>query len=332
MILTLSRAMEILITGGAGFIGSHLVEKILSESDDNVVIYDNFSFGSSENIKDLTDNDRIEAVEGDILNENDVRKYVDSADRIFHLAAVAGVGNVVSNPIKTLEVNIDGTRNVLSAAAEDSTPTFIPSTSDIYGKSTSVPFSEDADRVMGPTTVPRWAYATAKVLDEYFARGYNDQDDLPVVIGRPFNIAGPRQRSQPGTVIPTFVELALENEPITVYGDGTQTRSFTHVEDAVDAIYHLMMTEDAYGEAFNIGTKSRISMLELAELIVELTDSNSSVETVPYEEVYEREFDDPPHKEPDISKLQSTIDYEPQNSLKDIIEDVIEESVEQITV
>jgi len=323
--------MEILITGGAGFIGSHLVEKILSESDDNIVVYDNFSSGSPDNIKNLDDDNRIETVEGDILNESDVREHVKRADQVFHLAAVAGVGNVVSNPIKTLEVNIDGTRNVLSAAAEDATPTFIPSTSDIYGKSTAVPFSEDDDRLMGPTTVPRWAYATAKVLDEYFARGYNDQDDLPVVIGRPFNIAGPRQRSQPGTVIPTFVELTLKDEPITVYGDGTQTRSFTHVEDAVDAIYHLMTTEEAYGEAFNIGTKNRVTMLELAERIVELTDSNSSVETVPYEEVYEREFDDPPHKEPDISKLQSTIQYEPQYSLDDIITDVIEESKKQVT-
>jgi len=229
-----------------------------------------------------------------------------------------------TNPIKTLEVNIDGTRNILSAAAENSTPIFIVSTSDIYGKSTDVPFSEDSDRVLGPTNVSRWAYASAKVMDEYFARGYNQHDDLPVVIGRPFNVAGARQSSQPGTVIPTFVEQALNDEKIRVFGDGTQTRSFTHVEDTVRAIHRLMNTEDAYGEAFNIGAINRVSMLELAQIIVEKVNSDSSIETVPYDEVYDREFDDPPHKEPDISKIQSTIQYDPKYSLDDIIDDVVE--------
>jgi UDP-glucose 4-epimerase len=316
--------MKNLITGGAGFIGSHLTERILSETEDTVVIYDTFSSGALGNIEHLSETPRITVVDGNILEKEELKQVARNTDRIYHLAAVAGVGNVVSDPVKTLRVNIDGTRNVLAAAAENSTPTFIPSTSDIYGKSPDVPFTEDGDRLMGPITVPRWAYANAKALDEYFAQGYNRKHGLPVVIGRPFNIAGPRQLSNPGTVIPTFVKHALDDEPISVYGDGTQTRSFTHIDDAVRAIHRLMTNKETYGDTYNIGTEGRISMLELAETIVNRTNSNSTIETVPYEEVYDREFEDPPHKEPDISKLQATIDYEPRNSLVDIVDDVIE--------
>jgi len=316
--------MSILITGGSGFIGSHLVDNLLDETSDEILVLDDFSTGDAGNLDHL-DTDRVETRDGDVRDIDTVRDTVGDADTVYHLAAAVGVQNIVENPLNSLKTNLEGTENVLEAAAEDGTPVFLASSSEVYGKSESVPFSETDNAVYGPTTTPRWGYATAKAVDEFLALAYHDEHDLRVVMGRYFNIVGPRQTGQYGMVIPTFVEQALAGEDLTVYGDGTQTRSFTHVADAVEITHELLTTEEAHGEIFNIGAPEPTSINDLAERVIELVDSDSSITHIPFEEVYGEDFEEPDEREPDVTKLRETIGWAPEADLKRILTDVIDE-------
>ncbi|PSP77010.1 nucleoside-diphosphate sugar epimerase [Halobacteriales archaeon QS_1_68_20] len=315
--------MTTLVTGGAGFIGSHLVDYVLAETADDVIVFDDFSTGRSGNLDHL-DDDRVQVREGDVRDAESVRAAVEDATVVYHLAAAVGVQNVVENPLSSLRTNLAGTENVLDAAAETGTPTFVASSSEVYGKSPDVPFSEDDDRVIGPTSTTRWGYATAKAADEFLALAYHEEVDLPVVVGRFFNIVGPRQSGRYGMVIPTFVEQALAGDPLTVYGDGTQTRSFTHVEDAVRAVYELTNTTSAHGDVFNVGEPEPTSINDLARRVVDLTGSDAEITHVPFEEVYGPDFEEPDRREPDVTKLRETIGWAPEADLDRILRDVIE--------
>jgi UDP-glucose 4-epimerase len=316
--------MKLAITGGSGFIGSHLTEFLISESNHEVVIYDNNYSGDQRNLSNVIHHGRLDIIQGDVLNKNHLSDSISDADRIYHLAAIAGVGNVISKQIETLRTNIDGTRNVLNIAAKNNIPLFIASTSDVYGKSGSVPFTEQSDRLMGPTTIPRWAYASAKVIDEYFALAYVKKYKLPVVIGRFFNVSGARQSKAPGTVIPTFVDRALSDKPIIIHGDGSQIRSFTHVNDAVRAMNELMLKPQDNVGIYNIGSENKISIINLANLVVEQSNSNSSYQFQSHDSVYGTNFEDSEEKVPDISKLKRTIGYKPSYSTAEIVQDVLD--------
>jgi len=317
--------MAILVTGGAGFIGSHLVEYLLENTNEKIIIFDDLSSGQRENIPHQYAEDQIEIRKENIKNKPEVETAVKSADTIYHLAAAIGVKKIVNNPLSSFETNLLGTKNILDSARKSNTPVFIASSSEIYGKSIDVPFSEDDDRVLGPVQSSRWSYATGKAADEFIAFSYNKEYNLPLVIGRFFNIAGPRQSGQYGHVIPRFVDQALSNKPITVYGDGSQTRSFTHVHDAVEIITSLMDSSEADGEVYNIGAKNPISIDELAKRIIELADSESKIEYIALEEVYGEDFEEPHHRYPDISKLESTLGFSPPNDLNKIIKNVLDE-------
>ncbi len=323
--------MTILITGGAGFIGSHLVDHLLAETTHDICVLDNVSTGSMTNLAHI-DTNRIELIEGDVQNTSLVADLSSNADIVYHLAAAVGVKRIVDNPISSLQTNLNGTENVLNAAATDNTPIFIASSSEVYGKSVDVPFSEDDDTVYGPTTSPRWGYATAKATDEFLALGHYKQHDLPVVVGRYFNIVGPRQTGQYGMVIPTFVDQALAGDDLTVYGDGTQTRSFTHVEDAVEITHELLSTSTTHGEVFNIGAPEPTSINDLAERIIELTDSSSDITYVPFAEAYDEDFEEPEQREPDTTKLRDTLGRDPSANLDRILRDVINERSNEVTV
>mgnify|MGYP000542531486 CR=1 FL=1 len=316
--------MVILVTGGGGFIGSHLIEYLLGETDESIVAFDNFSTGSRFNLDDVSSS-RVEIKTADIRDADAVEDAVRDATSVYHLAAAVGVKRVVENPLAALKTNLRGTENVLEAATMDETPVFVASSSEVYGKSESLPFSETDDRVLGPTHIPRWGYAAAKATDEFLALSYQQEHNLPVVIGRYFNIVGPRQTGEYGMVIPTFVDQALANEPITVYGDGTQSRSFTHVHDAVEMTYELLQTPAADGEVFNIGAPDPITINELANRIIDLAGSDSSISYVPFEEVYGDDFEEPDRREPDVTKLRETIGTAPTTDLDRILEDVISE-------
>lgn len=317
--------MATLVTGGAGFIGSHLVDHLLAETATDVIVLDDFSTGQRTNVADFEDQDRVEIRRGDVRDPETVRNAVADAREVYHLAAAVGVENVVDNPLESLRTNLVGTENVLEAAAKHGTPTFVASSSEVYGKSTAVPFSEDDDRVTGPPATTRWGYASAKATDEFLALAFHEEEDLPVVVGRFFNIVGPRQSGQYGMVIPTFVQQALAGDPLTVYGDGTQTRSFTHVRDAVEVVYELMNTTSARGDVFNVGAPEPTSINELGERVLELTASESEITHVPFDEVYGPDFEEPDEREPDVTKLRETIGWAPEANLDRILRDVIEE-------
>jgi len=316
--------MTVLVTGGGGFIGSHLVEHLLEETTEDVHVLDNFSTGVRSNIAHI-DDARLTVESGDIRDDKIVSDAVTDADSIYHLAAAVGVQKVVDDPLDALKTNLEGTENVLEAAADDGVPTFIASSSEVYGKSESLPFSEDGDRVLGPTSVPRWGYASAKAVDEFLGLAYYKQHGLPVVVGRYFNIVGPRQVGEYGMVIPTFVEQALAGEPLTVYGDGTQQRSFTHVADAVEATHELLETERAHGDVFNIGAPNPTPINELADRVLEHTGSESETIYTPFAEVYGEDFEEPDSREPDVSKLRETLGWAPEMDLDRILKDVIDE-------
>lgn len=317
--------MTILITGGGGFIGSHLANYLLTTTEHELILFDDFSTGRQKNIEHLKGDRRVTIQKQDIRNDDAVTAAVEKADQVYHLAAAVGVKKIVDNPLSSMRTNLRGTENVLEAAATDRTPTFVASSSEVYGKSEDVPFREDDDRVLGPTTTTRWGYATAKAADEFLALAHHEENELPVVVGRFFNIVGPRQSGEYGMVIPRFVEQALAGEQLTVYGDGTQTRSFTHVEDAVSAVQSLLSTDEAHGEIFNIGTPQPITINELAEKVIEQTDSDSEIEHIPFEQVYGEDFEEPTKRIPDTTKLEATLSQFPNTDLDQIINDVVRE-------
>ncbi len=315
--------MNYLITGGAGFIGSHLAEQLLSMGE-NVSIVDDLSTGSIENIEHLKKDPNFDYKIDTILNEPIVAELIDRADVIFHLAAAVGVKLIVESPVRTIETNIKGTEVVLNMAAKKKKKVFIASTSEVYGKGEDLPFNEDGDLVFGPTTKGRWSYACSKAIDEFLSLAYYREKKLPVVIVRLFNIVGPRQTGMYGMVVPTFVKQALLNHPITVYGDGNQSRCFTYVGDVVHAIIETVNNPDAVGQVFNIGSEDEISIRQLAELVKSKTNSNSEIVTIPYNKAYEEGFEDMQKRVPDLTKIRGLIGYEPKTNLNEILEIVID--------
>jgi len=315
--------MRVLITGGAGFIGSHLSEALLGAGH-QVHVLDNLSTGSISNIAHLKSHAGFSYDIDSVENEQLLAELIDSADVVFHFAAAVGVKLIVEQPVYTIETNVHGTEVVLKLANKKKKRVIVASTSEVYGKSVDVPFREDADLVMGPTTKHRWAYACSKAIDEFLALAYYKERKLPVIIVRFFNTVGPRQTGQYGMVIPNFVRQALAGEPITVFGDGTQRRSFTHVSDVVRALTALMVEPKAIGEVVNIGNVEEISMLGLAERVKAMTNSSSPIKLIPYDEAYESGFEDMPRRLPDLTKIRGMIGYEPTRNLDAILTDVIE--------
>jgi len=315
--------MRALITGGAGFIGSHLAEAMLAVGD-SVFVLDNLSTGSMENIVHLKGRAGFEYFIDSVENEGLLAELVDRADVIFHFAAAVGVKLIVEQPVRTIETNVHGTEIVLKHANKKKKLVVIASTSEVYGKSEDVPFREDSDLVLGPTPKHRWAYACSKAIDEFLALAYWKERQLPVIVVRFFNTVGPRQTGQYGMVIPNFVRQALAGEPLTVFGDGTQSRSFTHVADVVQALLKLVREPRAIGQVINVGTTGEISILKLAERVRELSGSKSAIKLVPYDEAYESGFEDMPRRVPDLSKITALIGYKPRFTLDDILSQVIE--------
>ncbi len=325
--------MRYLITGGAGFIGSHLTDRLI-ESGHHVHAYDNLSTGNLANVEQWADHEQFTLTVGNVLDRHTLEQCVEECDRIVHLAAAVGVKRVMDTPVETIQTNVGGTENVLELARHHDMKTLIASTSEIYGKAMQKEesldaLSEEDDWTLGATSKRRWAYACSKAMDEFLAKAYYDEYDVPVLCVRFFNTVGPRQSSRYGMVIPNFAERALADEPIQVHGDGTQTRCFTHVHDAIRAVLGLLDTPEAEGEVFNVGQTDEISIKDLAERVRELSDSSSEITYIPYEEVYGPGFEDMKRRTPDISKLQSTIHFEPEFSLEDILHDVINELTSQ---
>jgi UDP-glucose 4-epimerase len=314
--------MRILITGGAGFIGSHLSDALLAAGH-QVYVLDDLSTGSIDNIVHLKGRSGFHYTIDTVFNDSLVAELVDRADVVFHLAAAVGVKLIVQEPVHTIETNVHGTEVILRHAAKKKKLVFVASTSEVYGKSTSVPFREDADLVMGATTRHRWAYACSKALDEFLALAYWKEKKLPIIVCRFFNTVGPRQTGQYGMVVPTFVRQALAGDAITVFGDGTQQRSFTYVGDVVEALIKLMVEPRAIGQVFNLGNPEEVSILRLAERIKEYTGSKSSIRIIPYEEAYEAGFEDMPRRVPDLTKIRNLIGYEPKIGLDEIIRRVV---------
>ncbi|MBD0371753.1 MAG: GDP-mannose 4,6-dehydratase [Pyrinomonadaceae bacterium] len=315
--------MRVLITGGAGFIGSHLSDAYL-ERGDEVYVIDDLSTGSIENIQHLKNNPRFHYTIDSVHNQPIAAELVDRCDVIFHLAAAVGVKLIVESPVRTIETNVRGTEVMLNLANKKKKKMLIASTSEVYGLSTEVPFREDGHLVMGATTKGRWSYACSKAIDEFLALAYWREKKLPTIVVRLFNTVGPRQTGQYGMVIPTFVKQALAGRPITVYGDGTQSRCFGYVGDVVGALIRLMEHPQAVGQVFNIGSNEEVTIRELAEQVKALTNSNSEIIFVPYDEAYEEGFEDMPRRVPDITKVQALVGFRPQMSLDGILKSVIE--------
>jgi nucleoside-diphosphate-sugar epimerase len=312
-----------LITGGAGFIGSHLSEMLLDRGHD-VLILDNLSTGSIDNISHLKGRPGFEYFIDSVNNEPLLAELIDRSDVVFHFAAAVGVKLIVEQPVYTIETNVHGTEVVLKHANKKKKLVVIASTSEVYGKSVDFPFREDSDLVMGPTPKHRWAYACSKAIDEFLALAYWKERKLPVIIVRFFNTVGPRQTGQYGMVIPNFVRQALAGEPITVFGDGTQSRSFTHVADVVDALLKLVTEPKAVGEVINIGNIQEVTIMQLAERVRELSGSTSMIKCIPYEEAYESGFEDMPRRVPALQKVEELIGYAPKHGLDDILVQVID--------
>jgi UDP-glucose 4-epimerase len=313
--------MRALITGGAGFIGSHLAERLL-ESGDEVLLMDNLSTGSMENIRHLKKYDRMHYFLEPIENRHLLAELVDEADVIFHLAAAVGVRLIVESPVRTIETNVNGTQFVLEAACKKRKLVFTASTSEVYGKSTKVPFHEDADLVLGPTTKGRWSYAASKALDEFLALAYWKEKRQPVVIARLFNTVGPRQTGRYGMVMPTLVRQALDGAPLTIFGTGKQSRCFCDVRDSVEAILRLVANDRAVGEVTNVGNDSEVTIEGLAEVVRERTGSSSPVTYVPYERAYEAGFEDMQRRVPAIEKLERLTGFRPKTTLPEIVDRV----------
>lgn len=322
--------MRVLLTGGAGFVGSHLAERLLLDGH-GVSVIDDLSTGAMDNIAHLKGQPGFEYVIDSIMNERLTAELIDRADVVFHLAAAVGVKLIVEAPVRTIETNVHGTEIVLTHASKKGKLAVIFSTSEVYGKNTAVPFREDADLVMGPTFKHRWAYACSKAIDEFLALAYHRERQQPVIVVRLFNTVGPRQTGRYGMVIPTFVRQALSGEPITVYGDGTQTRSFTYVGDVVEGLTRLMVAPGAVGQVFNIGNTEEISILALAERIRAMTASRSPIVLIPYDEAYDAGFEDMPRRVPALEKIHALVGYQPTVGLDEILARVIAHEREILT-
>lgn len=314
--------MKFFLTGGAGFIGSHLSEELL-ERGHHVSVLDDLSTGSIENIAHLKAHPRFSYVIGSVTETRLTAELLDGADAVYHLAAAVGVKLIVESPVRTIETNIRGTEIVLELAAKKSKPVFVASTSEVYGKSADLPFREDGDLVLGPTTKGRWSYACSKAIDEFLALAYTREKKLPTVVGRLFNTVGPRQTGRYGMVIPTFVRQALRGEALTVYGDGTQSRCFCHVKDTVRALAELLVRPETVGEVYNLGNDEEVSMLGLAERVLARTGSRSSIELIPYDKAYEVGFEDMPRRIPSLEKTKGALGWQPERNLDQILDDVI---------
>jgi UDP-glucose 4-epimerase len=313
--------MKYLITGGAGFIGSHLTAALLNRGD-RVVVLDDLSTGDFKNLKEYTGNSNLEIVSGSILDVAVVDSFVAKVDHVLHLAAAVGVFNIVNNPLKSLETNIDGTENVLDACAKYAKPFFLTSSSEIYGKNTNVPLNEDSDRVVGSPLKSRWSYSEAKAIDESLAYFHHTQNNLPVRIVRLFNTVGPRQIGQYGMVVPRFVSAAINGETISVFGDGKQSRSFCHIDDVIEALLLVIDSPKAIGQVYNVGNNVEITIADLAKKVIEVTKSSSSIEFKPYAEAYGPGFEDLERRVPDISKIKAELGWAPKRDLTKVIEDI----------
>ncbi len=315
--------MRILITGGAGFIGSHLSDAYIARGDE-VFVIDDLSTGSFENIQHLKNHPRFHYTIDNVQNLPILAELVDQCDVIFHLAAAVGVKLIVESPVRTIETNVRGTEAVLGLANKKKKKVLVASTSEVYGLSDQVPFREDGNLVMGATTKGRWSYACSKAIDEFLALAYWREKKLPCIVVRLFNTVGPRQTGQYGMVIPNFVKQALAGRPLTVFGDGSQTRCFGFVGDVVQALVKLMDSPDAVGHVYNIGSTEELSILQLAERIKVLTASASEIVFIPYTEAYEEGFEDMPRRVPSVEKLDALIGYKPDTTLDDILRTVID--------
>ena len=315
--------MRALITGGAGFIGSHLAEKLLGLGHE-VFVIDNLWTGKLENVAKIQNKKTFHLVVDTILNESVMNELIFKVDHIYHLAAAVGVRNIMDHPVETLDINVKGTEVVLRLANRFKKKVFITSTSEVYGNHLEHSLGEDDNRVMGSVKKRRWAYACSKTLDEFLSLAYFDEKKLPVVVGRLFNTVGPRQIGQYGMVLPNFVQSALLGKPITVYGDGNQTRSFTHVLDVVDVLVKVMEEPAAEGDVFNIGNDKEVTINDLALKVKEMTGSRSEIEHIPYEKAYGPGFEDMQRRCPNIDKIRKLIGFEPKYNLEAMIQSVID--------
>ena len=314
--------MNVFITGGAGFIGSHLAERCLAEGW-RVAILDDLSTGAFENIAHLRSRAGFSYRIDSIFNEPLVAEMVDCADVVFHLAAAVGVKLIVDSPVRTIETNVQGTQVVLRAAAKKGKPVMLASTSEVYGKSTRLPFREDDDLVLGATDIARWSYAASKALDEWLALAHWRERCLPVTVLRFFNTVGPRQTGRYGMVLPTFVRQALRGEPLTIHETGQQRRCFSYVGDVVEAVVRLAQTPAAVGQVINIGNDQEVSIKELAALVKEITGSPSPLAYIPYAEAYGPGFEDMQRRVPSLEKLESLIHYRPSTPLHEIVSELV---------
>ncbi|HEX3322831.1 MAG TPA: GDP-mannose 4,6-dehydratase [Terriglobales bacterium] len=315
--------LKVLVTGGAGFIGSHLCEALLKRGD-AISVLDDLSTGQLQNIAHLQDNPRFQLTIGSILDMPRLEPLVRRADMVFHLAAVVGVKKIIDAPVETIETNVLGSHNVLALSARFRKPCFVASTSEVYGKSSKHPFTEEDDVVYGPTTKSRWSYACSKAIDEFLGLAYHQSQDLPVIIGRFFNTTGPRQTGRYGMVLPRFVHQALRNEPITVYGTGLQTRCFADVRDVVRAVLTLVDDKRAIGQVFNIGNPEEVSIYDLARMVKLTAESSSEIKLIPYDEAYQPGFEDMDRRVPSIEKISKLTGFKPKFGLKEIVSRVID--------
>jgi len=312
-----------LVTGGAGFIGSHLSDYLISKGDD-VIVVDDFSTGNLDNLKSLPNLSKLTVVTGSILDTKFISDLIAKSDFCYHLAASVGVDNIARSPLKSLEINIKGTEVVLGAAADAGIKTLLASSSEVYGKNPNMPLKEDSDRVLGSPEIARWSYSEAKAMDELHAFELYKHKSFPVSIARFFNTVGPRQSGSYGMVLPRFVKAAISNQPLTVYGDGTQSRTFCSVTDVVDALVFLMDSKESIGQAFNIGSTNEITITELAQKVVKLTNSTSEIIYKKHSEVFGDHFEEPQRRVPDISKIKKVVGWQPKQSLDEVIIEIAE--------